>query len=654
MGLERHKLIKNGARKQARPGHAGPTAAHGSARKFPIGAEAWPNGVHFRVWAPKLKQVRVRISNDPKLEQEVETVSLNAEGNGYHSALSPEARTGMYYKFSLRAGCFPDPASRFQPEGPHGASQIIDSTRFSWRDHKWPGVERAGQIIYEMHIGTFTPEGTWTAALKQLPELQQLGITTLEIMPIADFPGRFGWGYDGVNLFAPTRLYGSPDDFRRFVNAAHQHGLAVILDVVYNHLGPDGNYLKKFSDDYFTQKYKNEWGEPLNFDGKNSGPVREFFCSNAEYWISEFHLDGLRLDATQQIFDESKENIMTLICRKARAAAKGRNIYIVGENESQESCLARPVEQGGMGLDALWNDDFHHSVITAITGRNEAYYSDYRGSPQEMVSLAKYGYLYQGQYFKWQQQPRGYPALDLAPAQFVNYLQNHDQVANSLRGYRLQHLTSPGRLRAATALMMVLPGTLMLLQGQEFAASAPFLYFANHNPDLAKLVTVGRKKFLKQFKTIACPEVDSFIDNPEALETFERCKLDFSEREKHAGYYQLHRDLIALRRKDPVFSKAHEIKVDGAVIGPEAFLLRYFGPDQNDRLLLVNFGLDLCLNSIPEPLIAPPNRCGWEMLWSSEDPRYGGCGSLPLDPNEAISVTGHSAMILRPNRKKIS
>ena len=304
----------------------------------------------------------------------------------------------MLYRFRLDGeNSYPDPASRFQPEGPHGPSQIVDPAAFGWTDRDWCGIHIEGQVIYEMHVGTFTRQGTWEAAARELETLSASGVTVLEIMPVADFTGSFGWGYDGVNLYAPTRLYGIPDDFRRFVDRAHSTGLAVILDVVYNHFGSDGAYFTEFSDDYFTDRYENEWGRPINFDGKNSAPVREFIIANAGYWIDEFHIDGLRLDATQQIFDATSPHVLAEITRRAREAAHERSIIIVAENEPQHVKLIRPVEQGGYGMDALWNDDFHHTAVVAMTGRNEAYYTDYRGTPQEFVSAVKWGYLYQGQ-----------------------------------------------------------------------------------------------------------------------------------------------------------------------------------------------------------------------------------------------------------------
>jgi maltooligosyltrehalose trehalohydrolase len=610
-------------------------------RRFPIGAEVQAQGTHFRLWAPKRKHVAVVLDSGAATD-------LEREPGGYFSGLA-QAGAGDLYRFRLDGGdSFPDPVSRFQPDGPHGASQILDPAAFRWSDDNWRGIALEGQVIYEMHVGTFTREGTWEAARRELAELSAAGITTVEVMPVADFPGRFGWGYDGVGLFAPVAIYGAPDDFRRFVDEAHRVGIGVLLDVVYNHVGPDGNYLKQFSDDYFTDLYRNEWGEAINYDGKNAAPVREWVTTNAAYWAAEYHLDGLRLDATQQIFDASPEHIIAELARKMREAAGGRKIAVVAENEEQCSVLARPREQGGYGLDGLWNDDFHHSAMVAATGRNEAYYTDYHGTPQEFVSAVKYGYLFQGQRYKWQSKRRGIPTRGLQPAQFITYIQNHDQIANSGDGSRLDRLTSPGRLRALTALTLLAPGTPMLFQGQEFAASSPFLFFADHNEHLRRLVYEGRNQFLSQFPSLAQPEARCQLADPGDPQTFARCKLDFTEREKHAETYRLHKDLLRLRREDPVFRAQRKGGVDGAVLAGEAFVLRYFGEDGDDRLLLVNLGLDLRLDPAPEPLLAPPEDRLWEIAWSSEDPRYGGCGTAPLDGPDNWRIPGHAAVAMRP------
>jgi len=615
-------------------------------RRFPVGAELQPDGsVHFRVWAPGNQSLSVELFKSPW--EGAQSFPLLREDSGHFSGSVPVARAGDRYKFRLESGTFPDPASRFQPEGPHGPSAIVDPTVFKWTDATWRGLPTKDLVIYELHLGTFTREGTWRAAAEQLPELRKLGITLIEVMPIAEFPGEYGWGYDGVDLFAPCHLYGSPDDAKAFINRAHELGLMVILDVVYNHLGPDGNFLRPFSDDYFTAEHPCEWGEAINFDAHNSAGVREFFCTNARYWIEEFHFDGLRLDATQQIYDDSPVHILTEISKAARAAGAGRQIYIVGENETQIAKLVRPYEKGGYGLDALWNDDFHHSAIVAATGRIEAYYSDYRGTPQEFVSALKRGFLYQGQWYQWQKCRRGHAALDLNPRNFVIFLQNHDQVANSLRGLRLHQVTSPGTFKALTAMMLLAPSTPMLFQGQEFAATSPFLYFADHNPELRKLVHEGRTKFLWQFRTIAAEESREFLAEPGQRDVFERCKLNFAEREKHSAIYRLHGDLLKLRRDDPTLSDPAGI--DGAVLGPHAFVLRYFGTDGDDRLLFVNLGADLLLNPGPEPLLAPIEDHGWKLLWSSESPHYGGCGTPPLETTQSWIVPGFAAVVLQPN-----
>ena len=621
---------------------AAPAATAREGRRYPIGAEVLPaGGVHFRVWSPGRRQVAV------VFEEGGRSFPLRAEEGGYFAGAVAEADDGTRYRFRLDEDqqLYPDPASRYQPDGPHGPSQVIDPRRFGWTDRDWRGVGRDGQVIYEMHLGTFTPEGTWAAAARELPALARLGLTVLEVMPVADFPGRFGWGYDGVNLFAPTHLYGTPDDFRHFVDAAHAAGLGVILDVVYNHFGPDGNYLKPFSRDYFTDRYENEWGEAINFDGDNAGPVREFFLTNAAYWIDEFHLDGLRLDATQQIFDASSENILAAISKTVRAAANGRATLLVAENEPQQSRLVRPLDKGGYGLDCLWNDDFHHSATVALTGRNEAYYTDYLGKPQEFISAVKWGYLYQGQRYKWQKKRRGTASLDLDPASLVTFTQNHDQIANSARGLRCHALTSPGRQRAMTALLLLAPGTPMLFQGQEFNASSPFFYFADHNKELAQLVCKGRAEFLAQFPSIAQPDVQGCLPDPADPRTFERCKLDFGERQAHAEAYALHGDLLRLRREQPVFRAQRRGGVDGAVLGPQAFVLRFFDAG-GDRLLLVNLGRDCHLDPAPEPLLAPPQDARWQTLWSSEDPRYGGLGTAPLDTEDNWRIPGEAAVVL--------
>ncbi len=613
-------------------------------RRLAVGVEVQtPGQSHARVWAPACHTVDVVVDAVDSRSQR--TTPLVADGDGYFAGLFA-AQPGDRYWFRLNGRTLrPDPASRHQPEGPHGPSAVVDPGSFRWTDAGWCGISSTGQVLYEMHVGTFTTEGTWRAAMKRLPDLADLGITVIEMMPVADFAGRFGWGYDGVCLYAPTRLYGEPDDLRAFVDRAHAVGLGVILDVVYNHLGPDGNYLTEFSPDYFTDRYENDWGRALNFEGP--APAREFFVANAGYWIDEFHFDGLRLDATQDIHDASSVHVITSVVSRVREAAPQRHTYIVAENEPQHTQLVRPMADGGHGVDALWNDDFHHSAVVALTGVREAYYTDYTGAPQEFISCAKFGYLYQGQWYHWQKQPRGAPGLDLLPRQFVTYLENHDQVANTPFGRRLHQLASPARLRALTAVTLLGPATPMLFQGQEFASSAPFLYFADHQPELAESIKKGRVEFLSQFPSVTDPEVLEALPSPTDEATFQRCKLDLSERKRNVDAYALHRDLLQLRRTDPVLRRAGDLRPEGAVLDSRAFVLRYQGGADGDRLLVVNLGCDLDMRPLPEPLLAPPAGCRWVVQWSSGSVRYGGQGRPPLRPHSQWHVPGECALFLR-------
>jgi maltooligosyltrehalose trehalohydrolase len=624
-------------------------------RQMPVGAEVLPGGgVEFRVWAPRRKNVSVVLEGGVDLNVGDESIllPLTSEGTGYFSGIIKEATEGSLYRFQLDDDerIYPDPASRFQPEGPAGPSQVIDPSRFQWNDQNWRGVTLKGQVIYEMHIGTFTPEGTWEAASHYLGELSDIGITLIEVMPVSEFPGQFGWGYDGVDHFAPTRLYGVPDDFRAFVDQAHAKNIGVVLDVVYNHFGPVDNYLRMFSLDYFTDRYETDWGEALNLDGKNSGPVREFIIANALYWIREFHLDGLRLDATQSIIDRSPEHIVQALTRKIRADAKNRSIIVIAENEPQDVRLIRSADDGGFALDAIWNDDFHHAGRVALTGHNDGYYSEYLGTPQELISAAKWSFLYQGQYYTWQKNLRGTPTFSLDPCKFINYLQNHDQVANSARGDRVHKLTSSGRYRAMMTYMLLIPQTPMLFQGQEFCASAPFRYFADHEEDLANTVRQGRADFLKQFGSLTTQDMQDQLPDPADPANFESCKLDQSERQTHAEAYALHRDLLALRREDPVFRAQRTDWMHGAVVGPEAFILRFLGGEEGDRLLVVNLGRDLNLYPVSEPLLASPEESHWEILWASEAALYGGEGIPPLNTEGNWYIRGQAAVVLAPKK----
>jgi maltooligosyltrehalose trehalohydrolase len=639
-----------------------------SRRRFPIGAELIGKGeTHFRVWAPKAQRLDLVLEEGTNENTGRTFHSLENEGTGYFSGVA-KAGPGALYRFRLNDGesFYPDPASRFQPNGPHGPSCIVDPAAFPWTDSKWAGVTMRGQVFYEMHIGTFTKEGTWRAAAEQLAELKRVGLTVVEMMPVADFPGHFGWGYDGVDLFAPCHLYGTPDDLRAFVNRAHSLGMGVILDIVYNHFGPDGNYLGIYSDDYLSRKHQNDWGDSINFDGPNSGPVREFFITNACYWIDEFHFDGFRFDATHSIIDESSDYIVGAIGAAARQAAGARSLLLIAENEHQEAKLIQPRSQGGDGLDAVWNEDFHHGAVVALTGRREAYYTDYLGSPQEFISAAKYGYLFQGQPFSYYQGPRGSPTLAARPEAFVCFIENHDQISNSAAGERLRFETSPAKYRAMTALLLLGPWSPLLFQGEEFGASARFVFFTDiGDAPLREAIRKGRFEFLAQFSSLATEEMQKRLPVPFDPNAFLNCKLDFSERERNADFYNLHIDLLRLRREDPRFREQVPGGVDGAVLGPASFILRYFSDgNRDDRLLVVNLGERRILSPAPEPLLAPPLGLEWEILWSSESTRYGGCSgteavaardqwTLPAEATVALRLIPEKAPRHRPKSRKL-
>jgi maltooligosyltrehalose trehalohydrolase len=608
-------------------------------RRFPIGAEILPSGgVSFRAWAPKRQRVAVEIAD--------KCFMLERSGKGYFEASVESAKAGDLYRFRLDdAGSFPDPASRYQPEGPHGPSMIVDPTRFQWSDSKWPGVGTHGNVMYELHIGTFTREGTFAAAAKELPALAELGVTIIELLPLAEFAGRYGWGYDGVNLFAPFHHYGSCDDLRAFIDRAHSHKLGVILDVVYNHFGPDGNYIGEFGP-FESAKHVTEWGTAVNFDGDDAGGVREFVTTNARYWIDEYHFDGLRIDATQDIHDASDRHIIADVGAAAREAGGRRSVILIAENEPQDSRLVRSIDDGGYALDAMWCDDFHHTAIVAATGKREAYYTDYSGEARELVATLKRGPLYQGQRYSWQKNRRGFAAWDVPAHSCVVFLENHDQVANTIDGRRLHERTSPGIYRALTAVTLLAPQTPMLFQGQEFASSAPFFYFADQRDEIRDVIRNGRAKFLHQFRSIRPFGVADLVD-PCDPGTFERSRLDQRERELHRESVALHRDLIALRRNDRVLA-ADGVTVDGAVLGDHVFVLRYFGPKGSDRLLVVNLSTDFTPTSLAEPLLAATGRGhGWRLVWSSEGRRYGGCGAVsPEAPDGSWLLQGESAALL--------
>ncbi len=520
--------------------------------QLPIGAQLTQVGATFRVWAPVAQQVAVVLFPHAGMDQTAAVAhALTRTEDGYWQAEVPHVQAGARYAYSVDGGDpRPDPASRFQPDGVHAPSAVVDPQAFRWSDGEWRGRPLDDLIIYELHVGTATEEGTFDALIPQLPYFAELGITALEIMPIHDFPGHRNWGYDGVNLYAPANSYGGPEGFKRLVDAAHALGLAIILDVVYNHFGPDGNYLSVFSPNYFTDLHHTPWGDAINLDGEGATAVRDYLINNALYWAHEYHIDGLRMDATHALIDESPVHILQQLTETVRASLPpNRHFVITAEDERNDARLGLTPAQGGYGIDAIWADDFHHEARIALTGEQTGYYADYAGTTTDLARTIRDGWFYQGQRSTVNDHLRGTDPQPLRLPQFVYCIQNHDQVGNRPLGDRLNHVVDPAAYRALSALLLLVPQTPLLFQGQEWAASTPFLYFTDHNPELGKLVTEGRRKEFEGFWR----ETHMEVPDPQAEATFAQSKLQWNERHEgnHAATLALYHALIRLRRIHP-------------------------------------------------------------------------------------------------------
>lgn len=566
------------------------------------------------------------------IENGARTLPMEPTLDGYFYALDSRGRAGDRYKFRLdgdEAKTFPDPASRFQPEGVHGPSMVVDHRQFAWRgEERRPRLALADLSVYELHVGTFTEAGTFLAAIEKLDQLVELGVTAIELMPIADFPGRWNWGYDGVMLYAPSRAYGEPDDLKALVDAAHGRGLNVILDVVYNHLGPDGNYFGAYASEYFNAAHKTPWGDALNFDGERNGPVRTFFKGNIIHWMDDYHIDGFRLDAVHAIMDDSDRHILTEIA----AAVHERGGFVVAEDERNEAALATTAAEGGVGLDGLWADDFHHSVRVALTGEQESYLQNFTGSADELRDTLEHGWHYRGQRRPEGEEARGTPCAHLPPYAFVHCISNHDQVGNRAFGERLTVACDPAAYRAASALLCLSPYTPLFFQGQEWGAATPFLYFTDHNEELGRLVTEGRRKEFKGFSAFADEASVQRIPDPQAEQTFLRSKLDWSETSDPASaaakLRALHRAALRLRRDEPALrGRARgQWKID-AVAHPT-----------DHGLLALTFGHGECAVIFRLKPAEHPTEGhafggpAWRPIFSSNDPAYGGGGETSYDP----------------------
>jgi maltooligosyltrehalose trehalohydrolase len=562
-------------------------------------------------------------------------IRLEPAGDGYFAGRDPEGCAGDLYQFRLGGdAAFPDPASRYQPEGVHGPSQVVDASGYPWRHPaRARRVALDDLVIYELHIGTFTPEGTFLAAIERLPALAELGINAVEIMPLADFPGRWNWGYDGVALYAPSRAYGKPDDLRALVDAAHGLGLSVMLDAVYNHLGPDGNYFGAYTPEYFNARHKTPWGDGLNFDGPHCGPVRDFFRGNIIYWMEDFRFDGFRLDATHAILDDSPRHILAEIA----AAVQERGGFVFAEDERNQANLALPQNRGGTGLNGLWADDFHHSVRVAITGEREAYLEDYEGTAAELRDTLVSGWHYRGQVSKHRHTPRGTPCVHLPPHAFCYCISNHDQVGNRAFGERLSAACSPEAYRAASALLCLCPYTPLIFQGQEWAASTPFLYFTDHHAELGRLVTEGRRQEFKGFAAFQDPARVKEIPDPQAESTFLGSKLRWEEANEgaHAQIRALYREALRLRREEPALANRADRDKWRAGASHGIVMLRFDGPQvgQSD---IIAFSLAGAASDPVSMLTAS------ELIFSSNDARFGGDGA------SAYRAADHSLLFTKP------
>ena len=582
------------------------------------GAEIRPGGgVRFRLWAPAHERILL------SLEPEGRLLPMRSVGAGWHELVLDEAGAGTLYRFALPDGLkVPDPASRFQPQDVHGPSEVIDAAAYRWTGQGWRGRPWHEAVLYELHVGAFTEEGTFRAAIGRLDHLARLGVTALEIMPVADFPGRWNWGYDGVLPYAPDSNYGRPEDFKALIEAAHQRGLMVLLDVVYNHFGPDGNYLSTYAPGFFTKRHKTPWGDAINYDGKRSRPVREFVIENALYWIEEFHLDGLRVDAVHAIKDNSPKDVLDELAERVRAEVADRHVHLVLENEENEARrLVRGADGKPLHYTAQWNDDVHHVLRTAATGEDKGYYAEYLGDTEKLGRALAEGFAFQGEMMEYRGEPRGEPSASLPPTAFIAFIQNHDQVGNRAFGERINALAKPEVVRAIAAAYLLLPQVPMLFMGEEWAASQPFPFFCDFDGELGDAVRKGRRKEFAKFPEFKDEKIRERIPDPQAEATFASAKLNWNETatEPHAGWLEWYRGLLATRRAEiaPRLARVGGNAARFELIGEEAVLVRWRLRRGEELALAAN------LSATPrEGFPAPSGRILWQE-GDAKDGRFG-------------------------------
>jgi maltooligosyltrehalose trehalohydrolase len=604
----------------------------------PLGASPLPDAqVAFHVWAPRCRSLEVEIV--PAAGPPVR-VPATRDAEGYHEAVV-RGGAGLRYRYVLDGERVrPDPAARALPEGVHGVAEVVDMGAFVWSDAGWRGRPLDEYVLYELHVGTFTPEGTFDGVIARLPDLRALGVTAIELMPVASFPGDRNWGYDGVGLYAPQQSYGGPEGLARLVDACHEQGLCVVLDVVYNHLGPEGNYLAEFGP-YFTDRHRTPWGDAVNFDGPDAGPVRRFFVENAVRWVTEFHVDGLRLDAIHGIVDDSAVHILRELNDAVQRAARraGRAVHVIAESDLNERRVIERASRGGYGLAAQWSDDFHHALHALLTGERSGYYADF-GRVEQLAKAYTDGFVYTGERSVHRGRPHGTPSRDLPGERFVVFAQNHDQVGNRARGERLTALVPFEALKAAAAAYLLAPALPLLFMGEEYGEPAPFLYFTSHgDPALASAVSVGRREEFKAFGW------QGEVPDPQDPDTFERSILDWTlaAEEPHASLRACYRALLELRREEPALGPRGKDRVAARAIGDRAIaVIRRAARGQ--AFVLVNLG------EAPVDVRLAPGSGRYVLAIDTADPRFAGPGgAAPADVSGTLEarLPGFAAWVYR-------
>jgi maltooligosyltrehalose trehalohydrolase len=583
-----------------------------------FGALPVRGGVRFRVWAPSTSHLTL-VLHDGRAAGSHE---MPRDAEGVFDTIVDEATAGDRYGYRLDSGDVrPDPASRFQPDGVHGPSQVIDPSAFTWTDDRWHGRPPGDRILYELHVGTFTLEGTFAAAAAKLEAVRDIGVTVIEMMPVADFAGSRNWGYDCVCLFAPSRAYGHPDDLRRLVDRAHHLGLAVEFDVVYNHLGPEGAYLPAFNRDYFASRHSTPWGRGVNLDGPASKMVRRLIVDNATHWVREYHADGLRLDATHTLIEEHDGSILRDIATHAHATTS-RRVFIDAEDHRNLAAMVDQPARGGWGLDGVWADDFHHALRRLLCGDRHGYYADFAGTTSELVTTIQRGWLFIGQHSPRRNAPRGTDPSAIPMERFIVCLQNHDQIGNRARGDRLNHAVSPESWRAASVLLLTVPMTPLIFMGQEWAASTPFQYFTDLEPELGVHVTAGRRREFAEFPEFS-KELNRAIPDPQARSTFDASRLRWEERTvaPHVFSLNLYRALIALRLDHPALAASSELQGDAVALDDDTLAMRRA---QGDDVfwIVARFRTPGTADLGPSVAARDKSDSSWRVVLTTEDPLF--------------------------------